>query len=91
MTEDEAKTKLCAGPPAIAAATYYRAGAAVDAPMHCLGAECMAWQWAAEPRAGKKGGNVAVEVTPGHFMTKPYSAVPKVVGDGFCGLTSAPK
>jgi hypothetical protein len=42
MTEDEAKTKICCGPPQVAA-QMMRAR-----PAYCAGSACMAWRWNVE-------------------------------------------
>jgi len=39
MTEDEAKTKICCGPPQVAA-QMMRAR-----PAYCAGSACVAWRW----------------------------------------------
>lgn len=59
MTEDEAHTKRCCGPPAVAHATYWKGGAAVeDTPALCIASTCMAWRWKpAVNRAGEPSGH----------------------------------
>ena len=55
MTEDEAKTKQCCGPPLVSLSTIL-AGAMVEKDIHdllrilpeesrCHASECMAWRW----------------------------------------------
>lgn len=87
MTEDEAKTKLCGGPPAVAAAAYYRAGPVVDAPMHCIGSACMAWRTRHEWLDN-------AQQEPSWVSYAPYAFEPgpgQEREDGFCGLAGAPQ
>jgi hypothetical protein len=51
MTEDEAKTKICCGPPQVAA-QMMRAR-----PAYCAGSACMAWRWL--PKCGENPNNPA--------------------------------
>jgi hypothetical protein len=87
MTEDEAKTKACCGPPAVAAAAYYRAGVACDAPMHCIASACMAWrvrhQWLDN-----------AQQEPSWVTYAPYAFEPgpgQERDHGFCGLAGDPR
>lgn len=41
MTEDEAKKKVCCGPPQVAAAMMEN----VSLLAYCAGSRCMAWRW----------------------------------------------
>jgi hypothetical protein len=48
MTEDEAKTKSCCGPPTVAIATLIASGLEMEGPTakgECAGSACMAWRW----------------------------------------------
>lgn len=99
MTEDEAKTKLCCGSPAMAAARYYASGADVQTPAKCEGSACMAWRWTEAKRS--EAFNEAVRT---HMRTqaKPNAAtaVQEVYAkrghefehtEGGCGLAGQPQ
>jgi hypothetical protein len=54
MTEDEAKTKICCGPPQVAAQMMRAMMRAL--PAYCAGSACMAWRRDyAEDSLGKDG------------------------------------
>lgn len=101
MTEDEAKKKMCCGPPAVAAATYWRGQAACDAPMHCIASECMAWRTsdrgrfrheeACQAECPEGTGWYAVNpaaMGPGKLWLRDVSIG---MDGGFCGLAGAPQ
>lgn len=89
MTEDEAKTKLCCGPPAVAAMALYVDGdmtsrrsmgnATGGALLNCQGALCMAW------RPLKRAQAPAVRTS-----VNPVEDTDWVVIGGFCGLVGKP-
>ena len=74
MTEDEAKTKVCCGPPHIGAV------AKGDTQIRCIASACMAWRWSFSPRAAKS----AAEEAPMAHSRSPF------VAKGYCGLAGSP-
>jgi len=61
MTEDEAKTKKCCGPKIILLGLLVSTGKRItdpEAPLLCIGSDCMAWRWSYPPdeAAGNKNG-----------------------------------
>lgn len=77
MTEDEAKTKWCCGPPAIVAVIVnHAAGDTSKEPLKCLASACMAWRVAKIKTEVEQGGD-----TFAHSWTTTV---------GYCGLASRP-
>ena len=84
MTEDEAKTKICCGPPQVAA-QMMRAR-----PAYCAGSACMAWRW---DKPIRKMRNMETGVERVVLGGEPY--IPNVEqtfeeqnSNGYCGLAS---
>jgi len=86
VTEDEAKTKDCCGPPVVAIMTAIVGAGKVFERSHvkCHGASCMAWRWN-EPWTSRAeeghGGDIVIRL-------KRKPGEPKL---GYCGLAGSPQ
>lgn len=78
MTEDEAKTKTCCGPPSVANVMAVVSGLmrTTGAPSLCEGSACMAWRWEVSPAAASAYDRI-------------IGGAPIVAG-GYCGLAGRP-
>lgn len=86
MTEDEAKTKVCCGSPAVAVAIVSTGGAMAGAPIGadanplCIASACMAWRW-------DLAGAHRIEADA-EFQRTGHHKSPT---EGRCGLAGAPQ
>ena len=87
MTEDEAKTKWCCGPPASATATYWHGQAPVETPMRCAGSACMAWRILNVERAYYKETGLPVPIGE-RYVPNTVNLVDEDYG--YCGLAGQP-
>lgn len=87
MTEDEAKTKFCCGPPFVAAVTILTSegGYVADesAVGKCIGSACMAWRGTESNEFKARAG--AAFQRHGTRLSPTSSDI-----EGFCGLAGAP-
>jgi hypothetical protein len=81
MTEDEAKTKACCGPPAVFLMMAINAG--IEPKVgdgNCFGSSCMAWRWTVAQ---------GVKLERHEFDGSVTDQTP-VQGHGYCGLAGKP-
>ena len=78
MTEDEAKTKMCCGPPGTNTIMHAIEVGADVADTCCIASGCMAWRWNVE----KGYQQMAADWTPADTT--------KTAPHGFCGLAGRP-
>lgn len=96
MTEDEAKTKVCCGPPhvawinlAIAAQGNVKDPKKIDL---CMASACMAWRLAPARASVKTSGTEPFDTdNPVEYEEAGGWIVTRYPPDGYCGLAGAPQ